>query len=192
MRHILQEYHKEFVQSSIDNATQMITLIDAKVGVLFALYSLIFVGIIEVRENIKNALVLSYETCKNLFVILLVMTIGCFLLFSISAIFALNTVMPTINPNKNVQHRQFTDKQMWYIMTSKDKTHLEYSLDDYCRKLSRKSNNFCIKCLSYELLKLSYIRNKKNNNFKTSLKFFSYFLIGIGVTAIPIIFINMF
>lgn len=55
------EYHKGFVQTAIDNATQMITLTDAKVGALIALYSLIIAGIIEVRENISDALVAAYN-----------------------------------------------------------------------------------------------------------------------------------
>ena len=58
--------------------------------------------------------------------------------------------------NKNIIHRNFADKQMWYVLLSSDKKHLEYTLDDYNRKLLMKNEQFCIKCLEYEMLKLSY------------------------------------
>lgn len=191
-RNTPQDYHKEFVQSAIDNATQMITLVDAKVGVLIALYGFIIAGIIEVRGEIANSLISTYENCMCLFVVLVSAISISFLLICISIIFAIKTVMPTINPSENIIHRNFADKQMWYVLLSNDKKHLEYSLDDYNRKLLMKNEQFCIKCLEYEMLKLSYIRNVKNNSFKISFKCFSYFLISLVVISIPVIIINMF
>lgn len=190
-RNTPQDFHKEFVQSAIDNATQMITLVDAKVGALIALYGLIIAGIIEVREEIANSLISTYENCMCLFVALISAISISFVLLCISLIFAIKTVMPTINPSENIIHRNFADKQMWYVMLSSDKKHLEYSLDDYNRKLLMKNERFCLKCLEYEMLKLSYIRNVKNNFFKISFKCFSYFLISIVVISIPVIIINM-
>lgn len=190
-RNTPQDYHKEFVQSAIDNATQMITLVDAKVGVLIALYGFIIAGIIEVRGEIANSLISTYENCMCLFVVLVSAISISFLLICISIIFAIKTVMPTINPSENIIHRNFADKQMWYVLLSNDKKHLEYSLDDYNRKLLMKNEQFCIKCLEYEMLKLSYIRNVKNNSFKISFKCFSYFLISLVVISIPVIIINM-
>lgn len=186
-----QDYHKEFVQSAIDNATQMITLVDAKVGVLIALYGLIIAGIIEVRGEIANSLISTYENCMCLFVVLVSVISVSFLFLCVSIIFAIKTVMPTINPSENIIHRNFADKQMWYVLLSSDKNHLEYSLDDYHRKLLMKNEQFCIKCLEYEMLKLSYIRNVKNNSFKISFKCFSCFLISLLVTSISVIIINM-
>ena len=191
-RNTPQDYHKEFVQSAIDNATQMITLVDAKVGVLIALYGLIIAGIIEVRGEIANSLISTYENCMCLFVVLVSVISVSFFFLCVSIIFAIKTVMPTINPSENIIHRNFADKQMWYVLLSNDKKHLEYSLDDYNRKLLMKNEQFCIKCLEYEMLKLSYIRNVKNNSFKISFKCFSYFLISLVVISIPVIIINMF
>lgn len=190
-RNTPQDYHKEFVQSAIDNATQMITLVDAKIGALIALYSLIIAGIIEVREEIANSLILTYNDCRCIFIVLVFMITISVIILGISIIFAIKTVMPTINPSENVVHREFADKQMWYVMLSDDKKHLEYSLDDYSRKLLMKNEQFCLKCLEYELLKLSYIRNVKNNSFRVSFKFFSFFLICLVVTSIPVIIINI-
>lgn len=190
-RNTPQDYHKEFVQSAIDNATQMITLVDAKVGALIALYSLIIAGIIEVRGEIANSLISTYNNYICLFIILVSTILISVVLLFISIIFAIKTVMPTINPSENVIHRDFNDKQMWYVMLSSDKKHLEYSLDDYYCKLLAKNECFCLKCLEYEMLKLSYIRNVKNNSFKISFKCFSYFLISLVVTSIPVIIINI-
>ncbi len=184
------EYHKGFVQTAIDNATQMITLTDAKVGALIALYSLIIAGIIEVRENISDALVAAYNYSTFFFSIILILCVTCLILLCISVIFAIKTVMPTNNPKQNVRHSQFRDEQMWFVMLSEDKKQVGYSLDSYTDRLLNKDEFFCIKCLSYELLKLSYIRNVKNNNFSTSFKFFAYFLIALCTTAVPIVFIN--
>ena len=86
-RNTPQDYHKEFVQSAIDNATQMITLVDAKVGALIALYSLIIAGIIEVRGEIANSLISTYNNYICLFIILVSTILISVVLLFISIIF---------------------------------------------------------------------------------------------------------
>jgi len=192
------QFISNFILSAISDVKETVRFTDTKVGVTFALYGLIINAIVEARNNIYEAfkIIFNCSPCYGfIYLILIGFTFICIVV-------SISYLMFTITPRKSIEEYITTgmtdfQKQMWLVQLNKERNKNQYplniTLDNYYKDIIKQNEDSLIKGEALELLKLSFIRNKKVDCFDKGLSWFKRFLLLItivGVVTVVTIVVN--
>ena len=166
----------EFLYAAIADAQELIKFIDTKTAVVIGVVTAFVIGLFSCYTNVL-LYACSFSCC---FWVLLCFVL-VFLLLSIWTI--LKIIKPINNPKDNI-HLDDTDNLPlnFYIPSNKysnvlfpffnsRNSKLSENFKSYIEKLKNISDNDIVNILTYELFKISYIRNIKNDRFKVLVWF---------------------
>ncbi|TAF08110.1 MAG: hypothetical protein EAZ75_11570 [Flavobacteriia bacterium] len=169
-----------FLTAAITDAQELIRFIDTKTAIVITILGAYIVAIFSVLDKIIS----NY----NLFSLMFWSLISCFsILLIFCVVITARIINPTNNPTKNIAlgntslpSLQFylptnNYNNIWYPFFNSEKFNLSNTFESYSSELKNKQ---IVKSLTFELLKISYIRNVKNDRFKILI----YFL--IATTAV--------
>jgi Zn-dependent membrane protease YugP len=152
------QHISNFLVSAISDVAENVKFTETKVGITFALYSLIAYALAEVRGNIFGAIKIMSDyglCCILVYVILMLIALG---FMAISMFFLLKTVTPgryNFDAAKDMTEEQ---KQMWIVRLKEGKNALNVTHEDYYRNIMKQDEDSIIKCESYELLRRNHYR----------------------------------
>ncbi|MFN4027710.1 MAG: hypothetical protein ACK4IZ_09710 [Flavobacterium sp.] len=164
-----------FLNAAIVDAQELIRFIDTKTAIVITILGSYLVAIFTILDKIifnSNLFSSLFWFLISLFTVLLIICI----------VITARIIYPTNNPQKNIVlgNMQVPTLQFYLPMNEYDsnlfpffnseKFRLSTTLESYSSQLKNKN---IIQSLTYELLKISYIRNVKNDRFKVLI----YFLI---------------
>jgi len=200
------QFINSFIFSAIADVAETIRFTDAKVGVTFALYGLIINALVIARENIHEAIKMIFDFSLCYGIIYLLLIIFTFICIAISVFY----LVFTITPRKSIEEyltngMSEPQKQMWLVklnkhesilnilnrLRNKNKYPLNITLDDYYENIVKQDENSLIKGEALELLKLSFIRNKKIDCFNNGLLWFRLFLLFVAIVGVITIIVNV-
>lgn len=186
------QFVSNFILAAISDVAETIRATDAKVGVTFALYSLVALVLVEARENIYG-LIQPYFTNEfrsaNIIVILAMVLAVVF--FSVSIYHLLSTMKPR-DADSAIDRGGLDpkDQQMWLVgLKDEDEEKLDITLDDYYKKINTAKEDDIIKLEGLELLRLNFIKDKKIIHYEAGLKYLGYFLESVLLIGF-VIFLN--
>jgi hypothetical protein len=167
----------EFLYAAIDSSQRLIKFTDTKTAAAIAIISAMVADLLN-RLGGTFEKIVEYSSLLGClfnvtFLILVLLLISCIII-------AGRIIKPTNNPteNLNIDSEDIESvKNMYYIYKSKyaswnhmffnsDKHKLDIKFKDYCDKINELDPNKIIKVLSFEILKVSFIRSIKDDRFK--------------------------
>ena len=183
-----------FLNTAISDAQELIRFIDSKTTVIITILSAYILAFFASLEKIIEYSS-GYSFCFWLFLILF------FILLIASIVITTRIIKPTNNPIENVTLGNLSNPNLKFFITPNDygndkfylfknskKFKLTENFETYLNGVNTFSNQDIIDSLTFELFKVSYIRNIKNDRFNslltllifTTLSFFiSYFFFTI-------------
>lgn len=187
----MEEQKINFLNGAIADAQELIRFIDTKTAIVVTIIGAYLIGTFSIFDKI----VAYCDKFSNLFWII-------FLIFAILLIFSIvlttKIINPTNNPNENIKLggatmpkipfylSQNEYKYRWKIFVKNDVSFkLAQNFKSYKEKFKDINAIDIIDSLNFELLKVSYIRNIKNDRFNalikvlilTTILFFGFYII---------------
>jgi len=148
----------EFIYKAVEDTANTIRALDAKINYLlvaislnFALMGLIFQKILDIYNYYKSVPLMSGT--------LLVMLITYTVTTTRCVFFSYKTLSPKDNPEDHVDITNVSPNKLWYLNNKDGK--ISISLNDYYNIIKNLNTDELILSSSFELMKLSYIRNVK-------------------------------
>lgn len=185
------DYRKELIYKAIEDATNTIRFLDTKVASLFVVIGLTAAFLTGVKDHIYKSFKFYETTNYNHWILILSIMFG--LLFTtISICFGFLSIISIDNPINHVKVNNGIRNPLWYVwtkkvvnpVTKKKNVEVVVSLDDYVNNISTTKKTELIKVISFELLKLSYIRDTKLKRSNNAIKLFMYSLIPLLIIGI--------
>lgn len=177
------ERRLEFIYKAMEDTTNTIRALDAKInyifvaiGLVFALMGIVFQKVLDVYNFYKSVPWISGT-------LLLLLATYAFTTI-ISVWFGYKTLIPKNKPEEHLDCSHVSPNKLWYLVNNKSDI-LSIPLKDYYDKITTLSINDLILSSSFELMKSSYIRNIKLQNSKKSI--FSFIISIFAFTAVIII-----
>jgi hypothetical protein len=182
------ENRVNFLSSAIADTQELIRFIDTKSTVVISILGAYIVAYFSVLDKI----VANFSLYGNGFIISLIV----FLIFLILTILiTVRIIKPTNNPLENIKLGRNTDipslkfyvspndysKDDFFAFYNSKKFKLPKTLEEY---LSELNETEIIASLSFELLKVSYIRNVKSDRFNTLMWFLFFTTISFFISYI--------
>jgi len=189
----IKPHHHDFIRSAFSDVTETIRFMDAKAGAVFVLHGIVISIALAARESLYQAIRVIFEfslCCGILFILLMVIAL---VLLLISALYLMFTIKQRINPSEAVPNELPKENlQMWFITNSNEKSEgkIATSLEDYYKNLLTQSECAILKLEIFELLKVSFIRNKKMVHFDKAFSFFMWSTLLMVVIAVLTIIVN--
>ena len=180
----------EYIYKAMDDTSNTIRALDAKInyifvetGIVFALLAVVFNEIFKFYKDNSSKPYIS-----GAIFLLLIAYIVCIL---ISIYNGYITLYPKNNPQDKVNNENINVKNLWYLLNDDKNDLLKMTLKDYNDKLKSMSEDDILTSVSFELMKLSYIRNIK---LKTSNRCINYFYISVAIFCVVmiILFVHYF
>ncbi|MEY7999427.1 hypothetical protein AB8U03_04305 [Clostridium sp. Mt-5] len=169
-----------FVYKAIDDTCNTIRALDVKIYYIFVTMGLVF-GLIGVTFD---KILQFYNQYKYIPIIdgsLLLLIIVYGTMTARAIWYGYRTLAPENNPLEHIDYGDIKPNQLWYL-TNNEKGKISIPLDEYYKKISCLGINDLLLSASFELMKLSFMRNTKLNyvnksifNFMVSL--FSFIII---------------
>jgi hypothetical protein len=178
----------EFLYAAITDAQELIRFIDTKTGIVVGFIGAFVVGLFSCVANI----VLYVCSFSIVFWILLGLLLAVFVL---SIWMILKIIKPVNNPKDNIYLDPTINMPLKFYIPSNKYFNLFYpflnlkrfklseDLKNYIETLNNISDNDIVSILAYELFKVSYIRNIKNDRFNV--------LIGV-VLILAVLFVSFY
>jgi len=187
------QYIREFIALAYSDATELTRNLDAKAGAVFLLHGAMLSIVLATRENLLYAITKIFDfslCCGILFVGLLIAT---FVLVLTSTVYLMYVIKPRRKLSAAVENELANDKrQMWYMPNSdKDKNKIRTNLENYYNNLISQDEDDIIKIEAYELLKVSFVRNKKMKSFYKAFACFMWSLLTMVVVAVITTVVNI-
>ena len=162
----------EFLYHAIDDAQELIKFIDSKTAFIIGILGAFFVSIFAALED----LIRYSSKYSSLFWILVALFI---ILITICVVITKQIIRPLKDPSKNIIFGEESIPSLLYYIAPNNyqceniaknfRNHYKYKLTtklpEFLATISTATDTDLIKCLSYELLKVSYIRNLKSDRF---------------------------
>lgn len=189
------QFISNFVLSAISDAKETVRFTDTKVGVTFALYGLIINALVMAKGNIYEAIKIIFNCSLCYGVIYLTLIIFTFICIVVS----ISYLVFTITPRKSIEEHITSNmsdlqKQMYLVKLNKaidkNKYPLNITLDDYYKNIIIQDENSLIKAEALELLKMSFVRNKKVGCFNKGLFWIKMFLLFVTIIGVVTIIVN--
>lgn len=164
------EHKIQFLYEAISDAQETIRFFDSKTAVAITVVSAYFIGLLIAAEN----LVEYWDFYSFLFTSLLFINL---LGLTICVIIIKRIIRPTENPKDNIVlngaflpdlnfYLASNEYKWWFAFSNSTKHKLKYKYNDYLDNLNAVDSIGIINSLSFELLKVSFIRNIKTDRFK--------------------------
>jgi hypothetical protein len=165
----------EFLYSAISDAQELIRFVDAKTAVAITILAAYLVAFFSAIDN-----VVEYHSYYSfwfwLFLSAFLILIAC------SIIVTARIIRPTNNPKDNVNFNDIVEPKLKYFLTPNDYSKgnfypfinsssfkLKESFEAYINQLSGINDEDILNTLTFELFKVSFIRNIKNDRFNILL-----------------------
>jgi len=182
---------RNFVTSAFSDATEHIRFTETKVGVVFALYSLIIYALVEVRGDISNAIRIIAAhglCCKYIYITVMV---AAFLCMSISIFYLLKTMAQIKHYIGGAEGISDVQKHLWFVGLNKDKDTLATTYKEYYDNLMAQDEGNLIECQVYELLRLNLIRAIKRTRLDSAMRYFKWFMLLTAIVGLATIIVNV-
>lgn len=171
------ENRKEFLYNAISDAQELIKFIDAKTTIVITILGAYAVTMFTAIDKI-----IEYSNEYSFWFWLILISFNILLVLCILIITRI--INPTNNPKENILLPTSHENKLSFFLTPNDyskykfypfsnskKNKLKLSYDDYAKQISDSDEAVIINTLTLELLKVSFIRNIKNDRFKVLLRF---------------------
>ena len=179
----------EFLLKAIEEVQETNRFLDTKAGVVVVFESSLLVMVAtslmdkSVLELVSS---IAQSTSKGYF-IFLVIYIAFYLAALIGHILhTLKVIFPQEAPNQHVDIAEFEPQNLFYLYQLNKKDIIQPSVMKYSEKLSEMDSDDIINELIYELMKLSYIRKKKNDRLAFSYRFLGILIVSLVLFGILI------
>lgn len=161
-----------FLVTSITDTQEIIRFIENKTAIVVTIIGAFLVGLYGILENI-----ISYY---NKFPFYFWLLFSMFIFFLVTSIFlTARVIFPAQDPIENIKFNEIEKPDLPFFISPNEyenerllllrnsKNHkLKLSYNEFKEVISSSNSNSIIESLSVELLKLSFIRNIKNDRFK--------------------------
>lgn len=171
----------EFLYHAISDTQGLIRFLDTKAAIVVSIVGALLIGCFSALEEI----ITKYNSYSTIFWILNVVFIS--LLFS-CVIITRRIIRPTNDPSDNIVLGDLGKPKVNYFLALNNYNsksirknfsnlkgfQLDEKFDSYVKNISNSTEQELLQSLSYELLKISYIRNIKNDRFNNLLNLLLY------------------
>jgi hypothetical protein len=173
----------EFVYKAIEEVQESNRFLDTKAGLLVVFESSVFViiiaGIFEQSaitfyRQLLSQLSPGWEILIKGVVILYLLSI------CLQILYTLRTIFPSEAPHLHVNLGSFSPTELFYQYKLDSNDRMATSVVQFSKQLCEMDRGDILMELTYEFLKLSYIRKKKSDRLRISIQMFSAFIISIA------------
>jgi len=174
----------EFLIKAIEEVQETNRFLDTKAGVLVVFESsLLIVAVSSLVDASRLQLIQSLisRVAIGYLMLLAVYFIGYVIALVVHILITLRVIFPRETPEAHVELGDFQPKRLFFLHKLDQNQRIKPSLPEYSAQLSAMSDDDIAKEYAFELLKLSYIRQRKSDGLALSFKFLSALLIGIVV-----------
>lgn len=159
-----------FLEKALDDAQETIRFLDSKTAVAITIVGAYFIGLLIAAENL-----VEYWKYYSLFFTFLLFTSVLGLI--ICVVIIKRIIRPTENPKDNIELNGAPLPELnfyiapnahkwWFAFSNSPRHKLKCTYADYLNKVNAADSATIINSLSFEVLKVSFIRNIKNDRFK--------------------------
>ena len=162
----------EFLYNAIKDAQELIRFTDSKTAFIITILGAFFLGIFAALEDLVTNIGRFSVLFWILLVVLLILIVFC-------VVITKRIISPSNNPSKNIHLGNLNEPTLKFFLApnnyhqsvleqyykNKDIYKLEETLESFLLLIEGATPTIIIKSLSFELLKVSYIRNIKNDRF---------------------------
>ena len=179
------DFVHDFISSAFTDTTETIRFIDAKAGAAFVVHGLIITVILYAHKNLHQAIRTIFQFSLCLVILFVGVLVTASVLIFVSMVYLLSTIKPQYPSRAIINNLPEEDKQLWYV-------HNLPTLEEFYNKLINKDESAIIKLKSFELLKVSYIRNKKLELFGKGFKLLTWSFVPIVIIITVTIIFNIY
>lgn len=170
-----------FIYNAINDTQETIRFTDAKSGSVIVVVMGLIAGVVTLIDKYYLLLNKLPSLCREFTIV----GVTCFIVSILaSLILSLLSINPSNNPNEHIDIGEFLDKPniKYYLSGLNPKMRLKdylwepkdlkfsTTVSEYYKNIEESEDSDLLKALSYELIKLSYIKEKKIYRTKASLK----------------------
>lgn len=159
-----------FLEKALDDAQELIRFLDAKTAIVITIFGSYILGLLFACDNIVTYWN-YYSRCFCLLLFLLILSI------SICILMVKRIIRPTNDPSKNINLSNETppillfyltqNTYKWYYPFLNSEHHkLTTSFSTFYNQVKDADESEIIKSLAFEVTKVNFIRNIKNDRFK--------------------------
>ena len=180
----------KFLFEAIEQVELTNRFLDTKAGVLVSIEStLLFVVVGLLFDSEKfNAIKASILTMPFMGALILLSYCTIYVLALVAHIlYTIGVLNPTKNPQKHVQTGDYRPKGLFFLGKDKTTGKITPSLDDYVDQLAGCSEQDILSEVTFEFMKVSYIRDAKADRIHNSLMVVRYLIVGIMVFGIILV-----
>ena len=165
----------EFLYSAINDAQELIRFIDTKTAIAITIIGSIFLGFFSTLDTI-----IKYFFCYSIWFQVLFFLLVLFLIICIWL--TTRIINPTDNPKDNLLISSKRSFKIYYFLNknkysfgfpfiNSSKHKLDEKFDEYLTSLSNTKPDDILEILTFELFKVNFIRNIKNDRFNVLVKY---------------------
>lgn len=179
----------EFLLKAIEEVQETNRFLDTKAGVVVVFESslLIMVATSLMDQSVSDLITSIQKNTSTGYFIFLLVFIGVYLAALIFHILhTLKVVFPQESPNQHVDVTDFAPRNLFYLYELNKKDIIQPSVMEYAKKLKKMDDVDITNELIYELMKLSYIRKKKNDRLAFSYRFLGFLIVSLVIFGILI------
>lgn len=171
------EHNSDFLKSAISDLAGNLALVDTKISIILATVVVVLGLVVACKSSILRAYDFYSNTCvwKALFLFL---SFACIVSIILTFVFGVRCVMIRFGKSKT--------KSLWFFRTE------EYggiSEKNYIEKAIKSTDDTILNSLASEVYKLNKINNKKMNEGKKTIVFFS---ISCGIISVLMMMVAVF
>lgn len=180
----------KFLFEAIEQVELTNRFLDTKAGVLVSIEStLLFVVVGLLFDSEKfNAIKASILSMPFMGALILLLYCTLYVLVLVAHIlYTIRVLNPTKNPQQHVQTGDYKPKGLFFLGKDKSTGKMTPSLGEYVKLLGDCSEQDILTELTFEFMKVSYIRDRKADNIHTSLGILKYMIAGIMVFGVILV-----
>jgi hypothetical protein len=180
----------KFLFEAIEQVELTNRFLDTKAGVLVSIEStLLFVVVGLLFDSEKfNAIKASVLTMPFMGALILLLYCAIYVLVLVAHIlYTIRVLNPAKNPQMYVQTGNYKPRGLFFLGKNKTTGKMTPSLEEYVSQLGDCSEQDILSELTFEFMKVSYIRDKKSDNIHNSLSILKYMIAGIMVFGIILV-----
>lgn len=180
----------KFLFEAIEQVELTNRFLDTKAGVLVSIEStllFVVVGIIfdsQLFTTIKQTVLSMPPWVASI----LLLYVAAYILTLVAHImYTLTVLNPTKNPQKYVEIGDYQPKGLFFLGRNRTTGKITPSLDEYVNVLGDCSEQDILSEVTYEFMKVTYIRDSKSDRIHNSLKVVRYLIAGIMVFGVILV-----
>lgn len=186
----------EFVTKAIDVVQETNRFMDTKAGTIAAFESVLLVVVFSNLINVSTVELVQtlVRRVATAYVLFLAVYFICYLIaLVVHILLTLRVLYPQESPKEHVDFDGFEPTELFFLYELDKKQRMRPSVLGYSTKLTNMSDDDFIKEYVFELLKVSYIRKRKSDRLRFSLRLLGVLVVGLVVFCFllaPVILIH--